>query len=170
MLVRLFTLSNFLSFLRLPLALLFLPAIPALRVAVLIAAALTDYFDGYLARKWNTTSQLGAVLDPVMDKAFIYIVLAALIGENLFLPWEGLSLITRDFALVAFCLFLGATGAYRTFKPRAVWWGKVVTVLQYLVLVLVVVGVSLPPVVYGMFILLGVFYLAELAYLYRHGR
>ena len=41
-------------------------------MAVLFAAvSITDYFDGYLARRWNQETELGRILDPVADKIFI---------------------------------------------------------------------------------------------------
>ncbi len=41
-------------------------------------AGLTDYLDGYLARKYNATSQLGEILDPIADKMLIIFLLIAL--------------------------------------------------------------------------------------------
>lgn len=56
---------------------------PAL--GLLVVAFLTDLFDGYLARKLNQTSRLGAVLDPVADKLlFIFVIFATLIRDGLY--------------------------------------------------------------------------------------
>ena len=47
-----------------------------------IIAALTDFFDGYLARKWQVTSVRGAKLDAVADKVFAISLVGCLIGKN----------------------------------------------------------------------------------------
>jgi CDP-diacylglycerol--glycerol-3-phosphate 3-phosphatidyltransferase len=44
------------------------------------AAALTDYVDGWLARRWNEISEIGKMLDPIADKAMVTIALAVLTG------------------------------------------------------------------------------------------
>lgn len=45
-----------------------------------VSAAITDWFDGYLARLWKQESKLGAMLDPIADKAMVVIALAVIIG------------------------------------------------------------------------------------------
>jgi len=64
------TLSNALTFLRAPLALLFLSEVTALRIGAIIIAMVTDGIDGYLARRNSSVTKLGAILDPIMDKFF----------------------------------------------------------------------------------------------------
>jgi len=49
-------------------------------------AALTDWFDGHLARRWNQTSTFGAFLDPVADKLIVAVALILLVQENP-TPW-----------------------------------------------------------------------------------
>ena len=49
-----------------------------LNLAFLVVSSVTDLFDGLLARKWNVTSRLGAVFDPMMDKVFFIIVFPTL--------------------------------------------------------------------------------------------
>ena len=56
-----------------------------LALGFLAIAFLTDLFDGYLARKLNQTSKLGAVLDPVADKLlFIFVIFATLVRDGLY--------------------------------------------------------------------------------------
>ena len=49
-------------------------------LALFITASVTDYFDGYLARKWKQTSAFGTMLDPIADKAMVIIAIATLVG------------------------------------------------------------------------------------------
>lgn len=49
-------------------------------VTLFILAALTDYLDGYLARRWKQISKFGRMLDPIADKAMVIIALAVVIG------------------------------------------------------------------------------------------
>ena len=48
---------------------------------VFVVAAITDWLDGYLARKLNQTSKLGAFLDPVADKLMVAVVLVLLVEK-----------------------------------------------------------------------------------------
>ena len=73
---------NFLSVLRLPLALLscyfayfFDPVSLSISLALFIVASATDYFDGYLARRWKFVSTFGKFVDPLADKVLILGVL-----------------------------------------------------------------------------------------------
>ena len=49
---------------------------------VFILAALTDFFDGYLARRWGQLSEIGRVLDPIADKVMVVIGLGVLLGAH----------------------------------------------------------------------------------------
>ena len=52
-----------------------------------ILAAVTDWFDGYLARAWKQETKLGAMLDPIADKAMVVIALMVIIGFSSWSPW-----------------------------------------------------------------------------------
>ncbi|WP_029891333.1 CDP-diacylglycerol--glycerol-3-phosphate 3-phosphatidyltransferase [Polycyclovorans algicola] len=65
--------------------LLFYWSVPYARQAATIVyglAAVTDWLDGYLARKWNQTSDFGAFLDPVADKLLVAVCLVMLLRED----------------------------------------------------------------------------------------
>ncbi len=56
-------------------------------LALFIGAAITDYFDGYLARLWKQESKFGAMMDPIADKAMVVIAIMVLTGYSGMNPW-----------------------------------------------------------------------------------
>ena len=82
------TLPNILTVLRLlaapGVAIIFLilprPYADWVALVLFVAAAITDWLDGYLARRWSQLSRFGAMLDPIADKAMVVIALATLMG------------------------------------------------------------------------------------------
>ena len=69
-----------------------------LALVLFFIAGVTDYFDGYLARKYNAASQLGVILDPIADKILILFVLFGL-AVNLssyLIGFNGAIIITRE--------------------------------------------------------------------------
>lgn len=81
------TVPNILTVLRLfaaPMVALIFVAMPRgpadwIAFALFVGAAITDWFDGYLARKWNQQSLFGAMLDPIADKAMVVIALSIVV-------------------------------------------------------------------------------------------
>ncbi len=108
------TIPNALSFVRLALIPVFLIFIvseyDALALAVLIVSSVTDFLDGYLARRLNQTSRLGRVLDPVADRVYIVSTLLGLAWRD-FLPWWLVAVIVaRDVAMLALGIVLANHG------------------------------------------------------------
>ncbi len=58
-----------------------------LALTLFVGAAATDWFDGYLARLWKQESKLGAMLDPIADKAMVVIALLVITGYSGMDPW-----------------------------------------------------------------------------------
>ena len=52
-----------------------------------LGAAITDWFDGHLARQWKQETKIGAMLDPIADKAMVVIALMVIIGFSSWSPW-----------------------------------------------------------------------------------
>lgn len=57
-------------------------------LGIFVAAAITDYFDGYLARAWNQQSALGRMLDPIADKLLVAAVLLMLVAHESIAGWN----------------------------------------------------------------------------------
>lgn len=58
-----------------------------LALALFVTAAITDFFDGYLARLWKQESRYGAMLDPIADKAMVVIAIMVITGYSGMNPW-----------------------------------------------------------------------------------
>ena len=89
------TIPNILTLLRLAAA----PAVPLMflyfhrpwadwaALAIFLVAAVTDWFDGYLARAWKQESRFGAAMDPIADKAMVVIAIIVITGYSGMNPW-----------------------------------------------------------------------------------
>ncbi|MFZ9315474.1 MAG: CDP-diacylglycerol--glycerol-3-phosphate 3-phosphatidyltransferase [Burkholderiaceae bacterium] len=95
---------------------------------IFIAAALTDWIDGWLARRWNQTSAFGAFLDPVADKLMVCAALVALIDEGRVGPVIGLIIIGREITISALREWMAEIGARRSVAVN--WLGKAKTIAQ----------------------------------------
>ena len=101
---RVWTLPNVLSMVRLAGVPLFLwlvlgPEADWLALGVLMLSGITDFLDGYLARRLGQTSVLGQVLDPVADRLYILAVVIGLALRDIIPWWAALSLPLRDLLL-----------------------------------------------------------------------
>ncbi len=117
----------------------------------LAVAALTDLFDGYLARKWGVVSRFGAMADPLMDKVFYLVVfptLLWLLGRD---PSEGIHALLMLFFTVLYILrdqwvtFLRSVGALFDADCRANWMGKFRTAASFPIACVIYVYASLRP-------------------------
>ena len=90
--------------------------------------ALTDWLDGWLARKLNQTSAFGAFLDPVADKFLICACLLALLGHGRVDPVVALVIIGREIAISALREWMAQIGASRSVAVHML--GKLKTVSQ----------------------------------------
>lgn len=162
-----FTVSNALSLLRAPLALLFFIHNPIMRLCVVIAAMLTDCIDGYVARKYQFASRIGAIIDPIMDKFFVFFSLAILVIECEIEHWQVLAMLSRDFFLCLFAIYLRFFGKWKTYQFQAIRWGKITTGLQFCVLMALAMQKKLPCSVYMLFVFLGILAFFELLQIAR---
>src|ERR1700759_3389132 len=69
-------------------------------VIVFLLAAVTDWFDGRLARRWGVTTRLGAFLDTTADKLLVTSALLALVSVHRASPWVALVIVGREFTIL----------------------------------------------------------------------
>lgn len=157
-----FYLSNALSLSRCPLAFLFLNQSPIVRASSVFFAMLTDSVDGYLARKANSTSRFGAIIDPLMDKFFVYFVMSILFIENkvTLLEWAAFS--SRDLSIFLFGGYLMTFSNLKTYEVKSIILGKISTALQFLFLILLSLNYQISSSAYIIFIPLGLSAFLEL--------
>ena len=113
---RIFTIPNLLSMLRI----LMIPVFVALLLhegtemagLILVGVVMsTDWVDGYIARRTNSVSELGKLLDPVSDRLAVAAVLIALVIRDALPLWAALLILVRDaLVLVAGIALLGSRG------------------------------------------------------------
>ncbi len=112
---QVWTLPNGVSFLRLLGVPLFLwlvlgPKADVAALVVLMASGVTDWLDGYLARRLNQTSKVGEILDPVVDRLYILAVVIGLAFRDIIPWWVAIILPARDAFLWLLVPFLRTRG------------------------------------------------------------
>lgn len=95
---------------------------------IFIAAAVTDWFDGYLARRWNQTSAFGAFLDPVADKLMVAAALIVLVELGRVHAIVALIIIGREITISALREWMAQLGQSKNVAVSML--GKVKTVSQ----------------------------------------
>ena len=163
----LLNLSNVLSLSRAGFALAFLQENPFIRLLAIVLAMVSDYLDGYIARRQKMTTQFGAILDPIMDKFFVFFAGGIFYLEKKLTGFELIALLSRDVSICLFGLFLGVMKGWREYECKAIWWGKITTVAQFGFLIGLTLNVIFPLYVYVIFMLMAGFAFLELFARYR---
>lgn len=153
---------NLLSLMRLPLALMFLQSHPLFRASAILIAMATDGLDGYIARRYQLVNRFGTLLDPIMDRFFVFFILGVLFHEQRLTALEACLFLCRDFSVFIYGLYLALRARLANYQFRAIWCGKLTTVLQFIFLMGLTFAIPFPVYLYGLFILLGISALGEL--------
>jgi CDP-diacylglycerol--glycerol-3-phosphate 3-phosphatidyltransferase len=82
----------------------------AVAAALFAAAAITDFFDGYLARRWRVTTPLGSFLDTTADKLLVAGVLIALVDAGRASTWLAALIVGREIAILGLKGIVAADG------------------------------------------------------------
>ena len=110
------------------------PGVQAGAAALFVVAAATDYFDGYLARRWEATTNLGAFLDTTADKLLVTGVLVALVEVGHVWSWAAVVIIGRELVIMGLRGVVASAGAS---MPPSIW-GKWKAAVQFLAIALAI--------------------------------
>lgn len=158
---RLVTLPNAVSMSRLVLAGAFVALRePPARFALLLVASGTDFLDGWIARRQQTTSRSGALIDPIADRFFVFTALCVYLFEGAISTASYFTLLSRDIMTAIGFLVARSIPWLRSVEFRARWLGKLVTALQLLTLMAVLAA---PAVVPWLVLLVGAASVASIA-------
>ncbi len=108
------------------------PAGNILSMIVFIVASLTDTLDGHIARKYHYVTTFGKFMDPLADKLLVCSALICLVDLGRIESWIVIIIIAREFIISGFRLVAVEKGVV----IAANYWGKVKTVLQMLMVIL----------------------------------
>lgn len=136
------TLANLITLVRLglvPFLVYFLEVSPTSRaaLALFLVASLTDWVDGYIARRFNQTSNLGALLDPLVDKVLVTAAIVGLARHGVISAWSVTLVLTREFLITG----LRTAAINAGVVLAASWTGKVKTTLQMTAIALLLAGI-----------------------------
>ena len=141
------TLINILTLSRILLAavifvLLMSPEGYLLALVLFFLAGVTDYFDGYLARKYNAASQLGEILDPIADKILILFVLfgLAINLSSYLIGFIGALVITREIWVGALRDLNARNG--KSDATKVTFLAKIKTTVQLFTLTIYLIGLT----------------------------
>jgi cardiolipin synthase len=148
--LRPLTLPNFITMLRKAMVPFFVLAVSerdfSLALWVLVVAGLTDAFDGYLARRMDMQSRIGAYLDPIADKMLItvaYIALTIPLGQAVVIPlWLTILALFRDSVIMLVAGVLYIVEDIREFPPSPL--GKATTFAQVVTVAIVLLANVVP--------------------------
>ena len=115
--------------------------IPWLALILFIAAALTDWLDGHLARKWKIESDFGRLFDPLADKLLVVVTFVGLLGVGLLPVWFVSVVVAREFLITGIRLVAGQKGVVLAAEKV----GKHKTVTQMVTAILGLLLLALDP-------------------------
>ena len=107
---------------------------------IFVAASLTDWLDGRIARSTNQVTRLGTLLDPVADKLLVAAALVSLVQVDMVAAWMALVIIGRELAVTG---LRGVALSMGVVVPAS-RLGKWKTVLQYVALTLLILERGVP--------------------------
>ena len=105
-------------------------------LGIFVAASVTDWLDGYLARKYHLITDFGKFMDPLADKLLVCSALICFIELEKLPAWIVIIIIAREFIISGFRLVAADNGVV----IAASYWGKFKTVSQMILIILLLLN------------------------------
>ena len=131
---RIFMVPVFVAIYYLPDSLINMPNKNIIATLIFVFAAITDYFDGYLARLLKQESSFGAFLDPVADKAIVAASLVVLVNMQRTFMFAAIIIIVREIAISALREWMAQLGEVKSVAVAYI--GKLKTTMQMVAIAL----------------------------------
>lgn len=109
-----------------------------LAALLFILASITDWLDGYLARRDHLVTDFGKFMDPIADKLLVCSALICLVEKQMLAGWIVIIIIGREFIISGFRLVASDKGVV----IAASYWGKFKTVSQMLMVILMILDLG----------------------------
>lgn len=106
-------------------------------VVIFIAASITDFLDGYIARKYNMVSNFGKFMDPLADKLLVTAALISMVQLGDIAAWIVIVILSREFIITGF----RTIAVERGIVIAASMWGKSKTTCQMIMIIVVLSGI-----------------------------
>ncbi len=107
-----------------------IPYANLLGLIIFLLAAITDFIDGYVARKYNMITDFGKFMDPLADKLLVTAALLVLLENGLISGWVVFVILAREFIVTGFRTIAASKGVV----IAAGWLGKIKTVVQFMMI------------------------------------
>ena len=127
-----------------------------LAVLIFIVASLTDFLDGYIARKYHMVSNFGKFMDPLADKILVMAAMVSMVALGDLASWVVIVILAREFAITGF----RTLAVEANIVMAASWWGKVKTTVQMIMIPIVLLNLpfAFMPVLETALVYLSVFF------------
>jgi cardiolipin synthase len=140
---------------------------PWIAFVIFVAASISDYFDGYLARIWNQQSALGRMLDPIADKLLVAVAILVLVADGMLAGWSiwaAIIVLMREILVSGLREFL----AELQVSVPVTWLAKWKTALQLVAIAALLIAPALQGAKSGFIIDMGLtfFWIAAIVTLY----
>ncbi len=138
------------------------PKFESIRPILILFMGITDFLDGFLARKWGVESRLGTILDPIADKISALLIVWIFWLEGRLSGFQIGALFMRDLSLLLFYLYLQIRGEWDRWKIQSFYFGKIATALQFIIFFILSLSLPVSSILYAFVALCGAFSLIEL--------